>query len=119
MMNQIVVCCSSLVPYSSRFNVTSLCHLKTCSDEKKTDWNVKTQIKSKSTLGQSGEQTKITKEVYTGAIRGANKNNYAILTAAVRPIIEYVSSSWDTVSKTNLENINKIQNMGGRVTFGQ
>jgi hypothetical protein len=46
---------------------------------------------------------KILKQVYTGA---------------VRPIMEYASSSWATTAKTTKAKLEKIQNMGLRITLG-
>ena len=50
-----------------------------------------------------GADSKILKQVYTGA---------------VRPIMEYASSTWATMAKTTKEKLDKIQNMGLRITLG-
>jgi hypothetical protein len=41
-----------------------------------------------------------------------------VYTGAIRPIMEYASSSWSTVDKTNKTKLNKIQNWGLRLILG-
>ena len=50
-----------------------------------------------------GVNLKILRQVYTGN---------------VRPVAENVSSSWSTASKANKTRINKVQNIGLRITHG-
>ena len=50
-----------------------------------------------------GTNPDILKEVYKGA---------------VRPVVEYASTAWDTGSKTNKSKVNRVQNMGLRIILG-
>ena len=50
-----------------------------------------------------GGNSDILKQVYTGA---------------VRPVIKYASKTWDTASKTNKSKLDRVQNMGLRITLG-
>ncbi|KAK7116423.1 hypothetical protein V1264_002108 [Littorina saxatilis] len=52
---------------------------------------------------QWGANSGILKQVYTGA---------------VRPVMEYASSTWTTASKTNKGKLDKVQNMGLRIILG-
>ena len=53
--------------------------------------------------GGGGGNSDILKQVYTGA---------------VRPVIEYASTTWDTASKTNKSKLDRVQNMGLRIILG-
>ena len=50
-----------------------------------------------------GANSDILKQVYTGA---------------VRPVVEYASTIWDTASKTNKSKLDRVQNMGLRIILG-
>ena len=50
-----------------------------------------------------GASSYILKQVYTGA---------------VRPVVEYASTTWDTASKTNKSKLDRVQNMGLRIILG-
>ena len=50
-----------------------------------------------------GTNSDILKQVYTGA---------------VRPVVEYASTIWDTASKTNKSKLDRVQNMGLRIILG-
>ena len=50
-----------------------------------------------------GANSDILKQVYTGA---------------VRPVVEYASTIWDTASKTNKSKLDTVQNMGLRIILG-
>ena len=50
-----------------------------------------------------GASSDILKQVYTGA---------------VRPVVEYASTIWDTASKTNKSKLDRVQNMGLRIIVG-
>ena len=50
-----------------------------------------------------GANSDILKQVYIGA---------------VRPVVEYASTTWDTASKTNKSKLDRVQNMGLRIILG-
>ena len=54
-----------------------------------------------------------------GTTWGANSNILKqVYTGAVRPVVEYASTIWDTVSKTNKSKLDRVQNMGLRIILG-
>ena len=54
-----------------------------------------------------------------GTTWGANSNILKqVSTGAVGPVIEYASTTWDTASKTNKSKLDRVQNMGLRITLG-
>ena len=56
-------------------------------------------------LGEGGEggNSDILKQVYTGAVRA---------------VVEYTSTTWDTSSKTNKSKLDRVQNMGLKILLG-
>ena len=63
----------------------------------------KLAIMKKLTETTWGANSDILKQVYTGA---------------VRPVVEYASTIWDTASKTNKSKLDRVQNMGLRIILG-
>lgn len=41
-----------------------------------------------------------------------------VYTGAVRPIVEYASSTWATVAKSTMGKLDKVRNMGLRIILG-
>ena len=41
-----------------------------------------------------------------------------VYTGAVRPVVEYASTTWGTASKTNKSKLDRVQNMGLRIISG-
>ena len=41
-----------------------------------------------------------------------------VYTGAVKPVVEYASTTWDTASKTNKSKLDRVQNMGLRIILG-
>ena len=51
--------------------------------------------------------------------RGANSDILKqVYTGAVRPVVKYASTTWDTASKTNESKADRVQNMGLRMILG-
>ena len=54
-----------------------------------------------------------------GTTWGANSDILKqVYTEAVRPVVEYASTIWDTASKTNKSKLDRVQNMGLRIILG-
>ena len=82
--------------------------------DKRLTWNV--QISD--TANKSTRKLAIMKKL-AGSKWGANKKVLKqVYTGAVRPHMEYASSSWTTAAKTNTGKLDKIQNAGLRLITG-
>ena len=58
-------------------------------------------------------------EKLAGTTWGANSDILKqVYTGAVRPVVEYASTIWDTASKTNKSKLDRVQNMGLRIILG-
>ena len=54
-----------------------------------------------------------------GTTWGANSDILKqIYTRAVRPVVEYATTTWDTTSKTSKSKLDRVQNMGLRIILG-
>ena len=73
---------------------------------------------------EADEEAKATRKLaimkkLAGTTWWANSNILKqVYTGAVRPVVEYASTAWDTASKTNKSKLDRVQNMGLKIILG-